>query len=146
MAETLRLTFLGGLRLSLAAADITATLPAKAAALLCYLAVTGQPHSRAALAGLLWSDVPEAVARASLRQALFTLNKRLAPYLHITRDTVAFNRAAPYWLDVEHFQAHLPAAGRAEATDIARVREAVTLYQGDLLAGFYVRDAPEFEE
>ena len=146
MAEMLRLALLGGLRLSLDEAEIADTLPAKAAALLSYLAVTGRPHSRAALAGLLWPEAPEAVARASLRQTLFGLNKRLASHLIITRDRVAFNQAAPYWLDVEHFEAPLTAAGSAETLDIGCLREAVLLYQGDLLAGFYVRDAAEFEE
>ena len=50
----------------------------KVAALLIYLAVeTRQGHTRAALAGLLWSDTPDQVARQSLSQALTTLRVAL---------------------------------------------------------------------
>jgi len=48
--------------------SISGFYSSKAQALLVYLAVTGVPHSRAALAGLLWSDMPEADARTNLRQ------------------------------------------------------------------------------
>src|SRR5262245_54393518 len=47
-------------------------------ALLVYLAVEGQrPHDRAALAGLLWPDAPEPVARRNLNQTLFNLRGAL---------------------------------------------------------------------
>jgi DNA-binding SARP family transcriptional activator len=43
---------------------------AKTTALLCYLAITREPHTRSTLAGLLWGDLPENRARANLRLAL----------------------------------------------------------------------------
>ena len=43
---------------------------AKALALLTYLTLEPRPHTREALADLLWGESPEAEARASLRQAL----------------------------------------------------------------------------
>ena len=48
---------------------------AKATALLLYLATTGERHSRPALAGLLWGDLPEDGARANLRLALTKLRR-----------------------------------------------------------------------
>ena len=45
----------------------------KAVALLAYLAVTGTPHSREALATLLWPESTSSRARASLRRVLVTL-------------------------------------------------------------------------
>jgi DNA-binding SARP family transcriptional activator/predicted ATPase len=116
----------------------------KAQALLCYLAVTGRPHSRTALAGLLWGEMPETDAGNNLRKALTHLRQLVGPHLSIARQTVAFNRDNSYWLDVETLE---NAVRNAPAeTDIDRLRQAVELYRGDFLEGFYVRQAPAFEE
>ena len=56
------------------------------------------------------------------------------PFLLITREIVQFSTASDYSLDVE-------ALSDPDAS--ACVFE---LYLGDFLEGFYVRDAPEFEE
>ena len=49
----------------------------KAMALLAYLAVEGGPHSREALATLLWPESTSSRARASLRRVLVTLRHAL---------------------------------------------------------------------
>src|ERR1041385_7089822 len=49
----------------------------KARALLFYLAVTGQAHTRNHLATLLWSESPTDNARRSLRATLFQLRRAL---------------------------------------------------------------------
>ena len=49
----------------------------KAIALLAYLAVTEQRHSRDALAALLWPEYDQSRARGALRRTLSTLNKAL---------------------------------------------------------------------
>src|SRR5512134_1128233 len=71
----------------------------KVRALLAYLAAEAdQPHARSTLAGLLWPETSEAVARRNLSQALFQLRQPLGaahlPLLDITRDTLQFNSAA----------------------------------------------------
>ena len=50
----------------------------KAIALLAYLAVTGERHTRDALAALLWSESDQPSARAALRRTLSALNTALA--------------------------------------------------------------------
>ena len=111
----------------------------KALALLAYLAVTGRAHNRSVLAGLLWGDMSEARARDNLTKALGALRPQLAEYLTITRQTIAFDHDSDYWLDVEAFET------KVDNDSIALLQEAVQLYQGDFLDGFYVRNAPEFE-
>ena len=68
----------------------------------------------------------------------------MGSHLLITRHTVAFNRASPYRLDVEDFRSSL----RSPATlaKIETLHDVTSLYRGDFLRDFYVRDAPAFEE
>ncbi len=51
-----------------------------------------------------------------------------------------------YYLDVALFLRLLKQAESGTLRTHRRLREAVDLYAGDFLDGFYVRDAPEFEE
>ncbi len=96
---------------------------------------------------LLWGDMPEERASHGLRQALSNLQKLLGPYLLITRQTVAFNQSgAPYYLDTEALLALVREAESAAFGVHRRLRDALDLYAGEFLDGFYVRDAPEFEE
>ncbi len=149
------MSLLGGLSLTWGDEPVGRFISSKSPALLCYLAYTGQPHTRAALTGLLWSDSPEAQAKASLRQVLSDLRSgSLAPYLLVEGNTVAFNKAAPHWLDVAEFNRHLqmaaPVPGQAEDalsdSQAVALQTAADLYRGDFLAGFFVPNAPAFEE
>ena len=144
MDEGLHLSLLGGMQITRGGEPVPGFVSSKVQALLCYLAVTGRPHLRPALTGLLWGEMPETDAKANLRQALANLRRVLVPHLSINRQAVAFNRDSPYWLDVERFEAR--AAGASAGADIEGLREAVELYRGDFLEGFYVRQAPAFEE
>jgi DNA-binding SARP family transcriptional activator len=77
MEQELRVRVLGGAELTVSGRPLVELASAKATALLVYLAVTGCGHSRSALAGLLWSDLPEATARANLRLVLTKLRRVL---------------------------------------------------------------------
>ncbi len=108
----------------------------KALALLFYLAVTQQRHSRDRLATLFWPEQDQARARASLRQVVWLLrNAGLEPWLVIDQD--ALELQAGYWCDVHEFRAELAAGNLAAA---------LALYQDDLLTGFSLRDCPEFDQ
>jgi len=144
LADPLHLEFLGGWLARSGDTAVTGFVSGKVQALLCYLAVTGRPHTRATLATLFWGDSPDDVAANNLRQALTNLRRLLEPHVVITRQTVAFNGDSPLRLDVARFEAAI-ATGLAE-DDIKRLRDAIALYRGDFLEGFSVRDAPEFDE
>jgi DNA-binding SARP family transcriptional activator len=126
----------------------------KAIALMAYLAVSGESHSRDALATLLWPDYDQTHARGALRRTLSALNKALAgAWLEVDRETIGLNPSAPLWLDVAEFQRRLKSCrshnhpSEAACADCLSVlTEAVALYRDDFLAGFTLRDSPDFDE
>ena len=126
----LRVRTLGEQRLLLDDEPI-APLPAKVAGLVVYLAETGEARSRSALAGLMWSDLPEQTARANLRQALTRLRKELPEHVEVGRDVVALKGSV--WIDTHELS-------REHG---ARVAE---LYRGDFLSGFDAPGATLFDE
>lgn len=98
--------------------------------LLAYLLVhRDRSHSRNLLAGLFWPDLPDAVARRRLTQALWQIRAALAPHpaLLTEGDAVRLDPVLPLWLDVEEF-------GRWVDEE---PRRAVDLYRGEFLAGYY---------
>jgi adenylate cyclase len=151
MNNELKLTLLGKPCVIQDGGPLTGLVYKKSLALLGYLAVTGRAHSREALAGLLWGRSPEANARASLRKVLADLRRKVPSHLAVTRQEIAFDRKSPYWLDVEAFDRRtVKAIGRRDGPlsdkDVDALAQAIDLYQGDFAEGFYVHQAPAFEE
>ena len=146
MPEELQITLLGSPSVTLGDRPVTGFVSSKAQALVYYLAATGQSHTRDALAGLLWSDVPDATAKKNLRDVLSNLRRLIGPYLLITRQTVCFNPETPRVVDSVRFSAVLSSTPPPTLEDMASLSDAVALYQGEFLAGFYVPQAPLFEE
>ncbi|HEV8193485.1 MAG TPA: BTAD domain-containing putative transcriptional regulator, partial [Ktedonobacterales bacterium] len=136
------------------AGQLVAVDTRKAVALLAYLAMTRQRHSREALAGLLWPDYDEPHARATLRRTLSALNKALASdVLEVDRERLGLAKDAKLQLDVDAFRTHLAACqthGHAAADVCLRCLDpharAVEVYSDDFLAGFGLRDSPSFED
>ena len=94
-------------------------------ALLAYLAVEADhAHPRERLAGLLWPDKPDTVARQNLRQTLTNLRAllddehRQPPLLLAERNTVQWNRHSSYALDVENFRTALAACAAHQHDDL----------------------------
>ncbi|MEZ4868834.1 MAG: BTAD domain-containing putative transcriptional regulator [Caldilineaceae bacterium] len=144
MSEILRLTLFGPPQIWVGDKPLTGFATNKAQALLFYLAVAPHtPHSRDALATLLWSEMSDIQAKQNLRTVLPNLRRLVGAHLRIDRQTIAFDETAPYWLDVEMFHQNL-SPGQAD-TNWAAQQAAIALYQGEFLQGFYVRDAPLFE-
>ncbi len=142
-SPALQIGLLGTPQILLNGAPLEEAISAKAQALLFYLAMTRRRHTRPALAALLWGDVPDATARGNLRKALQQLREHLGAFLVIQRDTVALPESAACWLDAAEFQTALGEMPDIETPD--RLERAIRLYRGDFLAGFYVRNAPDFE-
>ncbi|HEX2517492.1 MAG TPA: hypothetical protein VH257_22505, partial [Chloroflexota bacterium] len=81
-----------------------------ALALLAYLAVTGRPHRREALATLLSDDGAGEQAGRLLSNAVFELRGVIGEHLVVTPQEVALSETLPRWLDVAAFRAALTAA------------------------------------
>jgi DNA-binding SARP family transcriptional activator len=77
----------------------------KITALVAYLAVTGQPHTREALITLLWPELEPGRARAVLRRNLSLLRKALdGEWLVVDRETIRLDPDAEAWVDVDQFE------------------------------------------
>ena len=126
----LEVRLLGELGVELDGTAIALPNSRRARALLAWLALRPGPHSRSSLAALLWPDVLDASARASLRSALRALRAAFGPaaggYVRAGRD---FAELAGDGLrvDVREFGRLLAAGCPAQA---------VALHRGDLLSQF----------
>jgi predicted ATPase/DNA-binding SARP family transcriptional activator len=141
MEQELRVRVLGSTELAVDGRPLVGLASAKATALLVYLAVTGTAQSRSALAGLLWSDLPEATARANLRLALTKLRRALPEQLLVTRQTVALDPARPVWVDA--VEVERLATGKPEGEELLA---AARLCRGEFLSGFEAPGAELFDE
>ena len=148
----LTLSFLGCFHVCLDDRPVTDFKSNKVRALLAYLAVEAdRPHRREALAGLLWPDWPDRDALSNLRYALASLRRTIGdhtaapPFLLITPQTIQFNPASDYCLDVAELGRQI-ADSRWQIVDGAKLVSAQSLYRGSFLAGFSIGDAAPFEE
>ncbi|MGB8644224.1 MAG: BTAD domain-containing putative transcriptional regulator [Anaerolineae bacterium] len=144
MSDFLTFRLLGKPQILLDNQPVTGFISAKSQALLLYLAVTGRPHTRETLAGLLWGDMPESQAAKNLRNALSNLRALAGAHLSIARDEVSFIRDDACWIDARVFMDTL--SGNLAESELDRLHSAVELYQGEFLQGFYVTDALPIEE
>ena len=110
----------------------------KAMALLALLAVNGA-QSRSRLAATLWPDSDDFRARAALRRTLSVLAAPLRDALVVTRQAVAL-RPEALRVDLHDFENLL------DAGDAPALERAVRLYRDDFMAGFGLRDSPEFDD
>jgi len=152
MNDALKLYTFGGLSIQQAETTITGFVSRKVDALFIYLACNSGDHPRELLAEMLWDDLPQDRAMGNLRTALSSLQRRLAPYLSITRQTVGLNAETDIWLDVQTLeteldrveeQSRLPGNLSRSAANI--LEQALTLFKGEFLAGFNLRDSRGFE-
>lgn len=115
----------------------------KGQALLIYLALTGRPHTRLALASLLWPEKQDKDALANLRQAIYALRRTLPDLVIATRERVGLHPDRSMTIDVQRFERY---ARDGLAGDVEALCNAADCYRGDLLHGFFVEDAEPFEE
>ncbi len=138
MPDEVRLSLLGKPSFERNGQPLLGFTSIKGQALLIYLAITRQPRSRAALAGLLWGEMPEEAARANLRATLSQLRKWVGTLFVTTRDSIELDGEVNVWLDV--------AVLESAASSDTNLQAAANLYRGDFLDDFHVPEALAFEE
>jgi DNA-binding SARP family transcriptional activator/tetratricopeptide (TPR) repeat protein len=111
----------------------------KAVALLALLAVEDHDHSRARLAALFWPESEEDKARSALRRTLSVTAAAVGDALVVDRAAVHL-RPEACTSDVRDFVAS------ATAIDSESLQRAASLYRDDFMAGFTLRDAPDFDD
>ena len=135
MPAQLRIHLFGGFRLTLDEDELSPIATLKARSLFAYLAMhAGVTHTRDLLAGIFWPDLPDAKARRRLSQALWRIQQPLpaaANPLQVRKDAVGFRMDAGAWVDVIAFET---AMARGDETGW---QEALTLYRGEFMRGFY---------
>jgi len=107
-------------------------------------------HPRETLAGILWGDSSTAQSKKYLRQALWQMQSALEASTTIAAEDlflleanwINLNPAAPLWLDVAAFETAYNRVqgvpGQAlDGQQLKTVHDAVELYRGDLLEGWY---------
>ena len=147
----LSIRLLGPVRVEVAGVPL-AVDTRKAVALLAYLAVTGRPASREALAALLWPEAGDEDARGALRRTLSVLKAAVAGGLAIDRTAVSLDDDG---LDVDvrvfrkalaRARAHGHGPDLACPACLAVLDAAAALDRGDFMAGFALRDSAAFDE
>ena len=131
---TLRFYLLGPLRIERNGTAIH--LPRrKVESLLVYLLLHPEPQSRDQLATLFWGESSDVQARHSLRTALATVRKEVAPDLLLAdRDYVQWNSAFGCWVDLYEL---LTLTDQLEQSSSDALLAKLPRWQGDLLADCY---------
>jgi WD40 repeat protein/DNA-binding SARP family transcriptional activator len=145
--DGLRISVLGPLQVSTGQSIHQKFESNKVRALFTFLVVEMQrPHRREALADMFWWETSTQSALANLRYALADLRKVIGdkkarpPYLLVSRESLQFNVASHYELDIVEFRELI------ETNDIENLKHAVALYRGDFLEGFPYIGSDAFEE
>ena len=138
----------------------------KVLALLIYLAVEGHLHSREKLTALFWPESEESQGRMLLRRTLLLLRQSLhedseppgSAHLLVERDALGCNFSSGIQLDLQAVQKAVQASReqlppslrdtpQSDANPmVAQLQAAVALYRGNFLDGFYLDDAPDFDD
>ncbi len=113
--------------------------------LLAYLLLRrGSPQSRLKMAGIFWPDMDEARSRRSLTQALWRIRNLLPDHLESDAQHILIPKASTLTVDVEIFESLTDSYSQVDVVtqeekvaSAQSLRQAVALYRGNLLEGFY---------
>jgi len=150
--RTIKLYWLGSPRIVIDGNDARLEIR-KAIALVAYLSVSRQSHSREFLSTLLWPDYDQSRAHANLRQCILQIKRKLGHgFIKVHRGSVGLEDNPDLWIDTEDFNRSrtsldslLRAHGPPDREGIAALEHAVDVYRGDFLEGFNLSDCPEFD-
>lgn len=147
----LRICLLGKFSVSRDGRELEGLEARKVQELFCYL-LLHRDHAlpRETLASVLWPETTTALSKKSLRQALWQLQSALAPsneqaiqrILLVEPERIGLNGQSAYWLDVAALEQTFLYTQKLPAHELSSqhaqlLRNAVDLYRGPLLEGWY---------
>lgn len=154
MEISYRLRLLGNIQVEKEGIPIRDFESRKSLALLGYLARHNEPVARSHLAGLFWGDKEEQRGRRNLSRELSQLSARLPGCFQADYYTIQFQPPPSVWVDTIAFE-ELLKSSKGDTFSVspapllprsaAQLAEAVALYRGQFMAGYYLDDCPEFE-
>ncbi len=127
----------------------------KTTALLVLLSVEGKPFSRESLAAMFWPEYDPRRAPANLRRVLSSLQKSLgSKQLRIDRETVEYCGGQEIKIDYLEFINEIhridaacdDTAPELQAHEAEKLKQALSLYTGEFLEGFNLKDSPGFDQ
>jgi LuxR family maltose regulon positive regulatory protein len=126
----------------------------KTLAILAYLSLEAHSSIRESVAAMFWPDHDQQHALANLRRNLSSLTASLPEeMIEADREKIGLRGGDGLWVDVQAFRVlhsrvkeHAHAAGPTCSDCQSWLEQAAKLYRGDFLAGFTLRDCPEFDE
>jgi len=113
-------------------------------ALLYYMVSTHTPQPRERLLALLCGEMDEESARHAFKTILAEVRAQLRSFdstidwIMGDGDQLTCNPLAPIWLDTEIFEKDTASTSR-------NLNQAIKLYRGDFLDGFFLKDSPGFD-
>jgi DNA-binding SARP family transcriptional activator len=147
----LKIQLLGVVRVSHNRIPIETKLCRAASGLLAYLVLfRDRTHARDVLSGIFWGEYSDERARSSLSTTLWRLRKVLEPS-GVPRGTylltpsvgeIGFNPESKHWLDVDVLETQArqilsKPCNMLSAGEVCELENALKLYTGELLEGFY---------
>lgn len=143
----LSFTLLGQVTIAKAGIPLSQFRSQKQAALLVYLAHTGQSHQRPFLADLLWESRSTKQSLTNLRTLLSRLRKQVGGALTITRQAVTLTDEHLQQVDSVRLLQTLNEVMQVDSAETAtQLQTALQMYEGEFLAGFDLDEAPQFDE
>ena len=145
---------LGGLTIKNDRDIIISLSSRKAEALLIYLIFSEKAScEREELATLFWEDMPEQQALTNLRVTLSNIKKELGDILDVSRRKVVLNPVNRMYVDGLELLKTLgtglglePSREMLSLEKAQEITKSLSLYKGDFLKGFYIRNALAFED
>ncbi|MEM7033059.1 MAG: tetratricopeptide repeat protein [Chloroflexota bacterium] len=143
----LSFTFLGPVSIHKDGQPLKQFRSQKEAALLIYLAHTGESHSRDFVADLLWESRSTQQALSNLRTVLTRLRKQAGESLLVSRKSLALTSESQQQVDSATLLQTLATFTAVESAEKAQaLQTSLDAYQGHFLADFYLADAPQFDK
>lgn len=149
--ESLKIFLLGKYRINLQDIELRDLDSTKSQELLSYLLIhRKRVFTRDHLSCLLWPDTCATKSKRYLSKSMWYLQNSFEsqlpqvkmPLFYTESEWVQFNPAIPIWLDIEVLEDAYALGELVENSDLTdlqlvQLEEAISLYQGDLLEGWY---------